>query len=106
MAKKIKYAVPCEVGEVKPYLCAEKGLIGYQVGVRFKDLSNLPCPCFSNYEYMHMYRGGKGETSLVVYTFPFIGYGIINIGKLRAEHWYKKMKKQVDAYNAQQQIKR
>lgn len=106
MTEKIKYAVPYNVDEITEYLCAEKGLVGYNIGVRFNGLSNFPTPHFFDCENMHMYQDVNAGTSRVVYHFPFVGHGLINFGKLRAEHWYKKMKKQVDAYNAQQQIKR
>lgn len=103
--EKPQYAVPYEVSEIQEYLNAEKGLVGYNVGVNFQGLSNIPSPRFLDFENVHIYQDTNAKTSRVVYHFPFIGYGIINFGKLRAEHWYKKMKKQVDAYNAKQKTK-
>ena len=103
-SKKTQFAVPCEVSEVKGCFCAEKCIVGYNVTVKFKAVSGFPCPSFLGYKNIHIYTD-IGGTSQVVYHFPFIGYGIINPGKLYAKHWYKKMKKQVDVYNAQQKIK-
>lgn len=102
---KIQYAVPYEVSEVQEYLNAEKGLVGYNVNVKFKDVSCFPYPSFLDYENVHIYTDDNAGTSQVVYHFPFIGYGIINYGKLAAKHWYKKMKKQADTYNMQQKTK-
>lgn len=92
---KIQYAQPIKVSDIKESWNPERGYAGYDIEVIFKDRSNIPHPYHMDPEHIHLFTDLNG-TNRVVYSFPFIGYGVINWGKLAAKHWANKMRKQIN----------
>ena len=90
---KKQYAKPIKVSDIKNYCNPEKGYAGYNIEVIFKDNTNIPYP---NYVGDYHCITDLNGTSTVVYFFPFVGYGIINWGKLAAKHWANKMRRQIN----------
>ena len=95
--KKIQYAEPYKIRSVQSVFNAADGIAGYDVEVYFNGTTNIPQPRWINPENVHMYQDVNAGTSRVVYYFPFVGHGVINFGKLAAEHWFRKMLKQMGA---------
>ena len=95
---KIQYAQPIKVSDIKESWNPERGYAGYDIEVIFKDRTNIPHPYHMNPEHIHCYTDLNG-TNRVVYSFPFIGYNVINWGKLAAKHWANKMRKQINPAN-------
>ena len=94
--KKIQYAEPYKIHSIQSVFNADDGIAGYDVVIHFRGTTNIPQPRCLEPENIHMYQDVNGGTSRVVYYFPFMGYGIINWGKLAAERWFKKMQKQME----------
>ena len=93
--KKIQYAQPYKIRDIQSVFNADDGIAGYDVEVHFNGTTNIPQPRWINPENVHMYQDVNAGTSRVVYYFPFVGYGVINWGKIAAKHWLKKMLKQM-----------
>ena len=93
--KQIQYAQPYKIRGIQSVFNADDGIAGYDVVVHFNGTTNIPQPRWINPENVHMYQDVNAGTSRVVYHFPFVGYGVINFGKLAAEHWFRKMLKQM-----------
>ena len=98
-----KYAAPIKVNDIKSYCNPDKGLAGYKVEVVFNG-KNVPCPRHLDSQIIYQ-RADINGTNTVWYFFPFVGYGIINWGKLAAKHWANKMKKCIFMYKLQQNTK-
>ena len=95
---KIQYAQPIKVSDIKESWNPEHGYAGYDIEVIFKDGNNIPYPHKMDPEHIHCYTDLNGTTK-VIYSFPFIGYGVINWGKLAAKHWANKMREQINPAN-------
>ena len=93
--KQIQYAQPYKIRGIQSVFNADDGIAGYDVEVYFNGTANIPQPRWINPENVHMYQDVNAGTSRVVYYFPFVGYGVINWGKIAAKHWLKKMLKQM-----------
>lgn len=93
-----KYAEPIQVSDIKRSCNPNQNYAGYDVEVIFNTRTNIPHPHLMDPEQIHCYTDPNG-TVKVVYSFPFIGYGIINWGKLAAQNWANKMRNKIDPKN-------
>jgi hypothetical protein len=93
--KQIQYAEPYKIRSVQSVFNADDGIAGYDVEVCFNGTTNIPQPRWADPENIYVYQDVNAGTSRVVYYFPFVGHGVINFGKLAAEHWFRKMLKQI-----------
>ena len=93
---KKQYAKPIKVSDIKTYCHPGKeDCAGYKVQVIFNGCYNIPRPWYLDSENVHSYLNpNKTSSMVVVYSFPFIGYGIIS--KLATKYWANKMRKQID----------
>ncbi len=85
-------AQPIKIRDIHGHFDVDNGVVGYQFEVLFRG-KDIPVPFYGRV-YHSVYYEHFNQTQ-AVYLFPFIGYGLINIAKISATRFHKKLKEQL-----------
>ena len=104
--KKIARAKPVNVSKTDNYLDFSNGLSGKQLTVTFCGYHDafmgmfdggykqtLPTPRYSFISYAQY--NPVADRTVVTYIFPYLNYGLINIAKIKANLFRKRMQLQI-----------